>query len=83
MSKFTAIQNEYHNGFTMTFKNGWTISVQFGEGNYATRREGVSISAEIGIWDKDGTWYDFGHDQVSGHNDTNAVAFWIGKVSKW
>lgn len=83
MSKFTAFQSDCNSGFTMTFENGWTISVQFGKANYATIRESVSISAEIGIWDKDGTWYDFGHDQVSGHNDTSAVAFWIDKVSKW
>ena len=26
-------------GFQMTFENGWTISVQFGWGNYHDRRE--------------------------------------------
>ena len=29
MSKFRATQNEYNNGFHITFENGYTISVQF------------------------------------------------------
>ena len=28
------------NGFHMTFENGWTVSVQFGKGNYAEHRGG-------------------------------------------
>tara|TARA_R100000656_G_C3941601_1_gene126813 strand:+ start:217 stop:645 length:429 start_codon:yes stop_codon:yes gene_type:complete len=28
------------NGFHMTFKNGWTVSVQFGNGSYAEHHEG-------------------------------------------
>jgi len=83
MSKFTTVQSEYNNGFTMTFENGWTISVQFGKANYARIIDGVSVSAEIAIWDKDGTWYDFGHDQVASYCDTNAVAYWIDKASKF
>jgi hypothetical protein len=54
-------------GFTMTFKNGITISVQFGAGNYCERRSMTapiqgemkmnmveSKTAEIAIWDKEG-----------------------------
>jgi hypothetical protein len=83
MSKFTAFQSDYNNGFTMTFENGCTISVQFGRANYATIRDGFSISAEIAIWDKDGTWYNFGHDQVKGYCNANEVAEWIDKASKF
>lgn len=57
-------------GFQMTFKNGNTISVQFGFGNYCsggnnkTEMENVNLwkhsasceNAEIAIWDKDGNW---------------------------
>jgi hypothetical protein len=67
----------------MTFQNGWTISVQFGKANYATIRDGVSISAEIAIWDKDGTWYQFANDKVKGYCNANQVAEWIDIASKF
>jgi hypothetical protein len=75
-------------GFQMTFKNEFTISVQFGVGNYCERgrlsfedeakEDRVeSKNAEIAIWDKEGKWFDFGHDQVKGYCDTDEVATWI------
>ena len=67
----------------MTFENGWTISVQFGMANYANIVDGVSISAEIAIWDQNNNWYDFGHDKVKGYCNANEVADWIHGVSKW
>ena len=45
MSKFRATQNEYHNGFHITFKNGYTMSVQFSKNNYS---DGGETTAEIG-----------------------------------
>jgi len=82
-----------NHGFQMTFDNGWTISVQFGDGNYCSNRDqmvnsigGVypSKTAEIAIWDKNGN--DFGFDNgrgVKGWCDANEVARWIETVSKW
>jgi len=77
-------------GFTMTFKNGITISVQFGAGNYCERRNLTapiqgemqmntveSKTAEIAIWDKEGAWFSFGHDTVKGWVDVDEVATWI------
>jgi len=77
-------------GFTMTFKNGITISVQFGTGNYCERRSMTapiqgemkmnmveSKTAEIAIWDKEGAWFNFGYDVVKGWVDTDEVATWI------
>jgi len=77
-------------GFTMEFKNGITISVQFGTGNYCERRNLTapiqgemkmnmveSKTAEIAIWDKEGTWFNFGHDQVKGWVEADEVATWI------
>jgi len=77
-------------GFTMTFKNGITISVQFGAGNYCERRNLIapiqgemkmnmveSKTAEIAIWDKEGAWFSFGHDTVKGWVNTDEVATWI------
>jgi len=64
MSKFKATQNEYNNGFHITFKNGYTISVQFGKGNYADKGD---TTAEIAAWGPDGEWMRLGEgDTVRG-----------------
>ena len=77
-------------GFQMEFKNGITISVQFGTMNYCDRKDyaapiqaemGVSViesnTAEIAIWDKEEIWFDFGSDTVKGWVDADEVATWI------
>lgn len=83
-SKFVSCQNK---GFQMTFYNGMTISVQWGIGNYCSRR-GLnstvlsemrepliaSQDAEIDIWDADGKWFEFSSDQVKGYCSTDEVA---------
>lgn len=59
-------------GFHVTFKNGWTISVQFGPGNYSDnyhldftsfydKQPGVlrSSTAEIACWGPDGAMREF------------------------
>jgi|688.fasta_scaffold929499_2 hypothetical protein len=53
MIKFKATQNDWHNGFHITFKNGCTVSVQFGKGNYS---DGGETTAEVAAWDQDGKW---------------------------
>ena len=53
MSKFKATQNDWHDGFQITFKNGYTVSVQFGKGNYS---DGGETTAEVAAWDQDGNW---------------------------
>lgn len=90
---FTATQNK---GFSMTFENGLTVSVQWGTGNYCEKRSfsapyngemenqiWSSENAEIAIWDRNNAWYDFGSDQVKGWVTTDEVAEWIYKVSHW
>ena len=87
MSNFKSTNNK---GFQMTFENGWTISVQFGYGNYCDNHhhpEGWNFSkkqevtessdAEIAIWDADGEWYNFGSDTVKGYCSADEVATWI------
>lgn len=82
--KFVSCQNK---GFQMTFYNGMTISVQWGVGNYCSRRSLNSTilsemkeptisseDAEIAIWDADDNWFDFGSDQVKGFCSTDEVA---------
>jgi len=93
MSQFCINENK---GFKMTFENGWTISVQFGYGNYCQNYHHpngfnfgknqelvTSTNAEIAIWDKDGKWYNFGSDTVKGYCSVNEVAKWIERVSKF
>ena len=38
----------YGSGFQMTFENGWTASVQFGQGNYCSTR--VKYSDPLPDW---------------------------------
>ena len=89
------ISSNYNKGFTMTFKNGLTISVQFGRGNYCENRFSQdhkmntpgtvsSNDAEIAIWDSDGVDFNFGSDEnqssVVGFMDSDEVSEWIQKV---
>lgn len=79
----------------MTFNNGLTISVQWGSGNYCSRRSLASTSsfdadlkkprtessnAEIAIWDGDESWFNFGDDTVKGFVDADEVGMWIATV---
>jgi hypothetical protein len=88
MSKFRITDAK---GFQMTFANGWTISVQFGYLNYCANKrtkdnEGEDIeseNAEIAIWDKHHTWYNFGRDTVKGYVEPDDVAKWVTLVSNF
>jgi hypothetical protein len=53
MNKFKATQNEYHNRFHITFKNGYTMGVQFSKTNYS---DGGETTAEIAAWGPDVKW---------------------------
>ena len=55
----------YNKGFHITFKNGCTVSVQFGKGNYCSNyhdeiriyeESKTSIDAEVAIFDKNKLW---------------------------
>lgn len=87
------IRSTMNRGFSMTFENGMTISVQFGTGAYCERKDLLapignelkekvveSENAEIGIWDKNGEWFNFGYDQVRGWVPADEVAQWIYMV---
>lgn len=89
---FTCNSNK---GFSITFQNKWTISVQFGVGNYCEngyigeyggeklKEKHFSSDCEIAIWDESGEWYNFGYDHVQGYCTPKEVAEWIDKVSKF
>lgn len=86
-------------GFQLTFKNNWTISVQWGRGNYChhgytgeyggeqQKPSHYSPDCEIAIWYTNTNGevkdYDFGYDTVKGYCDPEEVADWIYKVSNW
>jgi hypothetical protein len=54
MNKFIATNNEFNNGFHMTFSNGATVSVQFSKTTYC---DGGLETAEVAVWDKNDYWY--------------------------
>lgn len=82
-------------GFNITFSNGWTVSVQFGEGNYASKRDyntgyddwrkgGVSwhsCNAEVAIIDSSGSFvlFESSDDSVKGSVYPDEV----GKIIEW
>ena len=87
------LRSEYNKGFSLTFENGLTISVQFGVMNYCERRSLTkdltddlknyitgSKNAEIAIWDKNNIYFSFGDDHVKGWVYADDVADWIYKV---
>lgn len=61
-------------GFHVTFENGWTVSVQFGAGNYADnhrlwsedepKRGWESSCAEVAAWPDDGEMMRFPDGQT-------------------
>ena len=74
MTKFVATQNK---GFGMTFKNGFTISVQWGTFNYCEKknlgadieeeiktRRWESSNAEIAVFGKDAGFVSLGKDDA-------------------
>jgi hypothetical protein len=78
-------------GFSMTFENGWTISVQWHSSAYCERKQTLgsykedlnpaeSPNAEIAMWDKHGNWYMFEHEEVLGYQTPDQVADWMEVV---
>ena len=78
-------------GFHMTFKNGYTISVQFGTMNYCSNRSmeygavagPASETAEIAAWDTRGLDYVFPDgDTVKGWLTADDVNHWMNVISE-
>lgn len=84
-------------GFSMTFENGNTVSVQWGPENYCdpTHESGREApfdapmqthvwkagNAEVAAWDSDNRWHRFEYDSVEGWLSTNDVAKFISFVA--
>lgn len=72
-------------GFTMTFENGYEISVRWGRANYCTNRsyeDGpdpvTSNTAEVAIFQPNGSWHVFEDGRMcQGWETPDKVADWI------
>jgi len=73
-------------GFQMTFANGWTISVQWAEHNYAQRSDRTdpvqSTTAECAVFDANGDWFPLTvGDNVQGWMTPDMVAELMTRVA--
>lgn len=77
-------------GFHITFENGWTVSVQFGRGNYGGNYDypeydgpvPPSSTAEVAAWDSANNWLEFdGGNTVDGHRTPAQVLALMVEVS--
>ena len=70
-------------GFSITFPNGYTVSVQFGPGNYSSNynlsmldnmgKPMTALSAETALLDPDGNFVQYMDDDVQGHRTAKDV----------
>lgn len=72
-------------GFQMTFENGYTISVQFGFGNYCENKlsgKNSSKNAEIAIFDSEDNFIQVEgmNGDVKGYCNADEIAEYIHKV---
>lgn len=70
-------------GFHITFANGWTVSVQFGNSNYCDNRyngnDGDDCNnAEVWRWDKNG---DSHGEDVSGYMSADEVLRYMNETA--
>jgi hypothetical protein len=84
-------------GFSLTFENGNTVSVQWGSANYCSPTHAAgrgapldapmkteiwsAENAEVAAWNEAGEWHNFGYDTVDGWKTTNDVAAFIDFVA--
>lgn len=75
-----------NSGFHLTFKNGITVSVQWGEGCYATGVDSISTgvearSAEVMIWDGNEHTLTFDTGDTLGYLSPDRVAVLIANAA--
>lgn len=82
-----------HKGFSITFPNGWTASVQWGPGNYCDNyvapynapeqsSNWESTNAEVAAYPSDGgEWHDFGGDTVAPRLSATEVLEFLSMVA--
>lgn len=85
-----------HKGFHLTFSNGYTVSVQWGPGNYADHHDSFDFDApqradfwasdvaEVAVMDPNGEFVHIApHDQVRGWVTADQVAVLIAFVAAY
>lgn len=82
-----------HQGFHLTFKNGWTASVQWGPGTYTDHHNTdlytgpkdnerwESSTAEVACWGVDGKMANLGDDTVKGYLSADEVLTFLNEVA--
>lgn len=81
MSKFTSCWNK---GFQMAFDNGFRLSVQWGVGNYSSRKNDGDFDAskKVDFWDSESAEIAVFNDNVDGNpiielREHDMVAGWL------
>ena len=82
----------HNKGFHLTFENGWTVSVQFGVGNYCENHDNpieefreigkvayASDDAEVWAWDSEGNHYP---KEPLGYQTPEQLLKLMNKISK-
>ena len=79
-------------GFQITFDNGYTVSVQFGPGNYGSNysasfldemgKPQQATTVETALMDPDGGFVPYKDDDVQGYQNVNDVLELINFASK-
>lgn len=74
--------NRTKSNFSMTFANGYTVSLAMGEGMYSTAGGEGFTSAEVAAWDSDGNWVRLGdNDDVIGWQSPEQVLAIMNKIA--
>lgn len=78
-------------GFHVTFANGYTVSVQFGYGNYSDnyhnrndiegRPVEPSTKAEFAAWNEKGEWLNEGGDEIQAWKTPDEMLAFMNKVA--
>ncbi len=79
-------------GFQIKFENGYTVSVQFGPGNYGSNysldfianmnKPMTALTAETALIDPEGNFVVYKDDDVQGHQTPNDVLELLAYASK-
>ena len=71
-SEYKTPDGDWQEGFSLRFENGWTISVQWGNGSYSSNTTRTptqptiktSRTAEVAAFNDGGLWWDFDQDMI-------------------
>lgn len=77
-------------GIHITFDNGYTLSIQWGPGNYGSNYDlefgprpipdYKADTVEVAVWDRNGTWDKYDGDTVRGYVPANEVLDLINTI---